>query len=114
MDRKTGGKSCLIGFVLLVASHWTGSFAWIARLLGYIGIANGTAVLQQDGNVWMHRANVYSTIAVGVFAVLEIVSLTGLVQVGRQIDLLLSCVFALVCAACTLMGLFTRKKEEHQ
>ena len=72
------------------------------------------AALQQDGNVWMHRANVYSTIAVGVFAVLEIVSLTGLVQVGRQIDLLLSCVFALVCAACTLMGLFTRKKEEHQ
>ena len=114
MDRKTGGKSCLIGFVLLVASHWTGSFAWIARLLGHIGIANGTAALQQDGNVWMHRANRFSTVAVGVFAVLEIVSLTGLAQVGRQIDLLLSCVFALICAACTLMGLFTRKKEEHQ
>ena len=89
MDRKTGGKSCLIGFVLLVASHWTGSFAWIARLLGYIGIANGTAALQQDGNVWMHRANVYSTIAVGVFAVLEIVSLTGLVQV--PVDRLICC-----------------------
>ena len=114
MDRKKGGQSCLIGFVLLVAAPWTGSFSWIARLLGYIGIANGTAALQQDGNVWMHRANIFSTIAVGAFAIVEIVSLTGLIHVNDQIDLLLTCVFTLVCAACTLMGLFTRKKEERK
>ena len=109
MDRKTGGKSCLIGFVLLVASHWTGSFAWIARLLGYIGIANGTAALQQDGDRWMHRANRFSATAVGVFAVLQILTLTGILSMEHTVWLCIEYAFTICCAGSILLSLLDRK-----
>lgn len=109
MDRKKGGQSCLIGFLLLAASHWTGSFAWMARLLGYIGIANGTAALQQDGDRWMHRANRFSTAAVAVFAVLQILTLTGILTMQNTVWLCMECAFSLCCAGSILLSLLHRK-----
>lgn len=114
MDRKKGGQSCLIGFALLVVAHWTGSFAWIARLLGYIGIANGTAALQQDGDRWMYWANRFSTAAVGVFAVLQILTLTGILTMQNTVWLCMEYAFSLCCAGNILLSLLNRKKEEHK
>lgn len=109
MDRKKGGKSCLIGFVLLVLSHWAGSFGWMARLLGYIGISNGTAALQQEGDRWMYRANRFSTIAVGVFAVLQILTLTGILTMEQTVWLCIEYAFTICCAGSLLLSLLNRK-----
>ena len=45
MKRNMG--RCLLGFCMVVSPVSTGSFDWIARLLGYIGISNGTALWQE-------------------------------------------------------------------
>lgn len=112
MSQKTGGRSCILGLILLVFSHFTGSFAWIARLLGYIGIANGAPAIAPD-NRWLQVAGQVSTVAVAVFAVLQILQLTRIFALSAYVSLLVQCVFTLTVIVCLIMGLLTRKKEEH-
>ncbi len=110
MEKDMGGVRCLAGFILLALAHFTGSFCWIARLLGYMGIANGTAA--QPENRWLAWAHQLSTLAVAIFAVLEIVRLTGLLILPDMAALLLECVLAFTCGVCVLVGI--RKKEDHE
>ena len=109
MKRNMG--RCLLGFCMVVLARFTGSFEWIARLLGYIGISNGTALWQE--NTWLQLANKISTLAVAVFAVQEILSLTGIFVLPAMAALLLEGVFS-CCAVCVGMGLFTQKKEDNK
>ncbi len=108
MDKDMGGVRCLAGFVLLVLAHFTGSFCWIARLLGYMGIANGTS--EHLENRWMGWAHQLSTLAVVLFAVLEILRLTGLFILPDMGAVLLECVLTFTCGVCVFMGIQTRKQ----
>lgn len=112
MSQKTGGRSCVLGLILLVLSHFTGSFAWIARLLGYIVIANGAPAIAPD-NRWFITAGKVSTIAVAVFAILQILQLTRIFTLPAQVGLLVQCVFAVAVVVCLVVGVLARKKEEH-
>lgn len=110
MNRNMG--RCLLGFGMVVLAPFTGSFGWIARLLGYMGISNGTAPWEE--NTWMQLAHKISTLAVAVFAVRQILALTGLFVLSGMAALLLESVFLISCAVCVGMGLFTRKKEDNE
>lgn len=115
MDWKKGGQSCIIGFILLIVARWTGSLGWIVRLLGYIGIANGASIwAEAEGNPWMRCAGRVSTAAVAVFAVLQILTLTGMLHMTETVWLCIEYAFTLVCIACILLGLSHRKKEERK
>lgn len=110
MNRNMG--RCLLGFGMVALSRFTGSFGWIARLLGYMGISNGTALWGE--NTWMQLAHRVSTLAVAVFAVRQILALTGLFVLAGMAALFLESVFLISCAVCVGMGLFTQKKEDNE
>lgn len=103
---------CLLGFVMVISAHFTGSFEWISRLLGYMGISNSTALWEE--NTWMQLAHKISTLAVAVFAVLQILALTGFLILPEMAALLLKSVFLVSCAVCVLIGLSTQKKEDNK
>lgn len=46
-DRKQALLNLSAGIAMLIAGLWTGSFAWLAQLLGFIGIANGAQLLAE-------------------------------------------------------------------
>lgn len=110
MNRNLG--RCLLGFIMVVLARFTGSFFWIARLLGYMGIANGTAGWEQ--NIWIQLAHKVSTLAVAVFAVQQILVLTGFFVLSGMTALLLECAFRIPCAVGVLMSLFTQKREDNE
>ena len=110
MKRNMG--RCLLGFCMVVLARFTGSFDWIARLLGYFGISHGTAPWQE--NNWLQLAHKISTLAVAVFAGQEILALTGLLVLPKMAAFLLEGVFLSCCAVCVGMGLFTQKKEDNK
>ncbi len=112
MNRNMGGIRCLAGFVMLALAHFTGSFCWIARLLGYMGIANGTTDQQENG--WMRCTYQVSTLAVIIFAVLEVLRLTSIFVLPTSAAILLECVLAVTCGVCVLMGVGTQKKEDNE
>lgn len=110
MNRNMG--RCLLGFGMVVLARFTGSFGWIARLLGYMGISNGTAIWEE--NTWMQMAHKVSTLAVAIFAVVQIFVLTGLFVLSGMTALLLESVFLIACVVCVSMGLFTQKEEDNE
>lgn len=99
---KSGLRSCLLGFVLCVLSPFLGGFGWIARLLGCIGVANGTAGAE---NRWLYAANRLSVAAVAVYALLEICMLTGLFALPVIAAAFVNLIFPILCAVCLLLGL---------
>lgn len=74
-----------------------------------MGISNGTAILEE--NTWIQLTHQISTLAVAVFAVQQILALTGFLVLSGKLVFLLECVFLIACAVCMLIGLLTQKKE---
>lgn len=110
MEREKGLRSCLLGFLLLVAAGFLGSLSWIVRLLGYIGIANGTAIIAGD-NVWLQMVNRISVLAVAILVLLQILVVTG----GPDFSMrMVSRVFFVADIVCMLVGLYKQKKEENK
>lgn len=102
-------NACVIGFILLMVSGFTGSMEWIVRLLGYMGIANGTAM---RSGVWFQMTHKLSVLAVSMLALLQIFTMTGTSIFSGNITDLLHQIFSIVIAVCMLIGLL--KKEENQ
>ena len=62
----------------------------------------------------MYRANRLSTVAVGVFAGLQILTLTGILTMSNTVWLCIEYAFSICCAGSILLSLLNRKKEEHK
>lgn len=66
---------CALGIAMLIVALWAGSFAWLAQLLGFMGVANGAQLLAE------YRPKLQRTVrfAVGAVAAAVLLKLLGMV-----------------------------------
>ena len=102
MNDKSGLYACLAGFVLLLITPFAGGFGWIARLLGFIGVANGAAKYE---SVWFRAVHWIAVAAVVLFALIEICTLTGLYALSAAALSRINLIVTLPLVECLLIGL---------